>query len=463
MRISVVGGGRMGLPLACMFAKRGASVLVCDVNSDLVASVNAGLCPYEEPDLPELMAELRGTGRLQATTDTAKASSVSNAIIVIVPAHLTDDREIDFGILQAASSEVGKGLQRGALVVYETTVAVGGTRRSLIPLLEKHSGLKAGRDFFVAFSPERVKANLVLARLQRTPKVLGGLDAASCAKAAALYTEYLGAPVDDVGTLEAAEMTKLIGMLYRDVNIALANELAAFCEVAGVDFERVRASANTDGEANLLGPGIGVGGHCVPVYPYFLTRESRRLGVAQRLSEAAREVNDSQPARELERVAAVWGSLSGVKVRILGLGFRPGVKVDTFSPAYALRDELVRRGALVTIEDPHYTDAELLEAGFVPGTVELASFVVLSTAHAEFTHPNFAAWRKGGVKVVLDGRNLWNQGEVEEAGILYFGIGRPSGAEQLTPRRLHMSLPASPAEGTCAVLYPTSKRSTSAV
>lgn len=453
----------MGLPLACMFAKHGASVFVCDVNPDLVASINAGLCPYEEPGLPELMADLQEAGRLQATTDTAKASSESNAIVVIVPAHLTDNRDIDFSILQAASSEVGKGLRRGALVVYETTVTVGGTRRCLIPLLEKHSGLKAGRDFFVAFSPERVKANLVLGRLQSTPKVVGGVDSASCAKAVALYSEYLGAPVDDVGPLEAAEMTKLIGMLYRDVNIALANELAAFCEVAGVDFERVRASANTDGEANLLEPGIGVGGHCVPVYPYFLTRESRRLGVAQRISEAAREVNDRQPARELERVAAVWGSLSGRKVHILGLGFRPGVKVDTFSPAYALRDELLRRDALVTIEDPHYTDAELLRAGFVPGTAEVASFVVLGTAHEEFGNPNFAAWRTAGVKAVLDGRNLWDQNEVEDAGILYFGIGRPARAEQHSQLLSAASSPPSRVETTLAPLYPASKRSTSAV
>lgn len=180
-------------------------------------------------------------------------------------------------------------------MIYETTVAVGGTRRCLIPVLEKHSGLKAGEDFDVAYSPERVKANLVLARLGTTPKVVGGYNAAARDRAVALYSQYLGAPVDNVGTLEAAEMTKLLGMLYRDVNIALANELAAFCEAAGVDFDRVRRSANTDGEANLLLPGIGVGGHCVPVYPYFLTRESRRLGIAQRISEAAREINDGQP------------------------------------------------------------------------------------------------------------------------------------------------------------------------
>ncbi len=430
MKITVVGGGRMGLPLACVFAKHGAFVTVSDINRALVTSIQAGISPYEEPGLAELMTDLHRAGRLSATTDTERAVPESDVIVVIVPAHLTADREIDFSILQVASAEIGKGLRPGALVVYETTVAVGGTRRCLIPVLEAHSGLKAGEDFYVAYSPERVKANLVLARLETTPKVVGGYDAVSRARAVALYSQYLGAPVDDVGTIEAAEMTKLLGMLYRDVNIALANELAAFCEVAGVDFERVRLSANTDGEANLLLPGIGVGGHCVPVYPYFLTRESRRLGITQRLSEAAREINDQQPARELERVAALWKPLSGQRVHLLGLGFRPGVKVDTFSPAYALRDELRQRGAQVTMEDPHYTDQELRQAGFEPGAAEAAHVVVLGTAHEEFARPDFAVWRGAGVEVVLDGRNFWNQEAAEAAGLLYFGIGRASRLER---------------------------------
>jgi nucleotide sugar dehydrogenase len=347
-----------------------------------------------------------------------------------VPAHLTPDRDINFSILQRASEDIGKGLRPGTLVVYETTVAVGGTRRCLIPCLEQHSGLKAGVDFYVAYSPERVKANLVLDRLETTPKVVGGFDADSCAKAVAFYRQYLGAPVDDVGTIEAAEMAKLLGMLYRDVNIALANEFAAFCELANVDFERVRLAANTDGEANLLLPGIGVGGHCVPVYPYFLTRESRRLGLPQLISETAREINDQQPARQLERVEARWEKLRGKKVHLLGLGFRPEVKVDIFSPTYALRDELQRLGAQVTIEDPFYTDEELRDAGFEPGAIKAACFVVLSTAHKEFANPDFVAWQKAGVEVVLDGRNQWDQQEVETAGILYFGIGRSSRGER---------------------------------
>ena len=432
MQICVVGGGRMGLPLACVFAEHGASVTVADIDADLVARIEAGDCPYEEPGLKDLMAKLHVSGRLTATTDTSAAAARSEAVVIIVPAHLTPEREIDFHVLQAASRDVGRGLQRGTLVVYETTVSIGGTRRNLIPTLEQSSGLVAGTDFSVAYSPERVKANLVLSRLRSTPKVIGGLDDESRSKARHLYGTYLQAPVDDVGTLEAAESTKLLGMLYRDVNIALANELAAFCELAGVDFDRVRAAANTDGEANLLVPGIGVGGHCTPVYPYFLTRESRRLGMTQRISEAAREINDAQPARQLDRVATYWKPLAGHRVHILGLGFRPGVKVDTFSPAYPLRDRLIEVGAQPTIEDPYYSAEEIRAAGFEPGAVHDASVVVLNTAHPEFLDPDFAAWRAFGVEAVLDGRNAWRQAAAESAGLLYFGIGRSSASERHT-------------------------------
>ncbi len=429
MKVAVVGGGRMGLPLACVFGKHGACVTVCDINLELVGFINAGECPYEEPGLPELIADLHKGERLTATTDTAAASAESDVIVIIVPAHLTPERCIDLSILQRASADVGRGLGKGKLVTYETTVTVGGTRRSLIPILEKHSGLKAGADFHVAYSPERVKANFVLARLETTPKVVGGLDAISREKAIAFFGRYLKAPVEDVGAIEAAEMTKLVGMLYRDVNIALANELAAFCEVTGVDFERVRLAANKDGEANLLSPGIGVGGHCTPVYPYFLTGEARRLGTSQRLSEAAREINDHQPSRQLDRVATAWKGLRGQRVHILGFGFRPGVKVDTLSPAYALWDHLRQLGASVTIEDPFYSEEELRSAGLEPGTIHTAGLVVLNTAHQEFAEPDYLAWRGAGVEALLDGRNLWDREAAESAGILYFGIGRSSRTE----------------------------------
>lgn len=422
--VTVVGGGRMGLPLAATLAKRGASVRVADRDAALVRAIDAGDCPYEEPGLRELLRTVHGEGRLAATTDTAAAVAASEVAIVIVPAHLTPERDIDLRILQSASVDVARGLRPRALVIYETTVSVGATRRSLVPVLERHSGLRAGVEFSVAYSPERVKANRVLRHLEVTPKVVGGLDEASGRRAIDLYARFLGAPIEDVGSLEAAEMTKLAGMLYRDANIALANELAAYCESSGIDFERVRAAANGDGEAGLLRPGIGVGGHCTPVYPYFLTRDSRRLGIPQRIPEAAREINDAQPARQLARLAAEWRPLAGERVHVLGLGFRPGVKVDTLSPAYALRECLGRAGAIVTLADPYYDAHELRAAGFEPGAAEDAAAVILSTAHPQFASPDFARWRSAGVEVVLDGRNFWNAADAERAGLLYLGIGR---------------------------------------
>jgi UDP-N-acetyl-D-mannosaminuronate dehydrogenase len=172
-----------------------------------------------------------------------------------------------------------------------------------------------------------------------------------------------------------------------------------------------------------------VGGHCTPVYPYFVTREARKLGVTQRLSEGAREINDTQPGRQLDRIAAAWKPLAGRRVHLLGLGFRPGVKVDTLSPAYALRDHLLKHGARVTIEDPYYDDAELRAVGFEPSSADGASVVVLNTAHPQFLAPDFAAWRRTGVEVVLDGRNAWSQAQAEAAGLAYFGIGRSSKLE----------------------------------
>lgn len=424
MQVAVVGGGRMGLPLAGVLGKHGADVTVCDVNPQLVEALQQGQCPYDEPGLPELLAGLFAQGRLHASQDTAAGVAQADVVILIVPAHLTDERDIDYSILKAASRDVGRGLKRGALVIYETTVSAGSTRQVLVPVLEESSGLRCGQDFEVAYSPERVKANLVLERLETTPKVVGGWNAQAARRAGDFYHAFLSAPVENVGSLEAAELTKLLGMLYRDVNIALANELAAYCELAGVDFDRVRVAANQDGEANVLLPGIGVGGHCTPIYPYFLTRASRRLGLTQRLSEAAREINDFQPERHVARVESLWGPVSGRRVHLLGLGFRPGVKVDTLSPAFPLRDLLLARGAVVTLEDPYYTEEEIQQAGFQPGTAHGAEVIILNTAHPPFARVDFAAWRSGGTAVVVDGRNAWRQAEAEAAGLLYLGVGR---------------------------------------
>jgi nucleotide sugar dehydrogenase len=423
MKIVVVGGGKMGLPLACMFSHRGARVTVCDKNPSIVDCINGGRDPHGEAQQDGLVREAVERNLMRASYNTAAEAADADVIVVLVSASLNSDNDIDWGNLTSASSDIAKGLRKGALVCYETTVPVGSCRGVLVPILE-HSGFKAGADFLVVYSPERVKSGFVFARLANTPKIVGGFDASSTTAGTNFYRRWLGAPVIDVGSLEAAEFVKLAGMVYRDVNIALANELAAFSEVVGLDIWPILRAANTDGETALLQPGIGVGGHCTPVYPHFLIKHAQRCGIRQELAATSRHINDQQPARQIERLSLALQGLSGCRIHILGLAFRPQVPEDAYSPAVALRDCLLKAGATVTIEDPLYDAAALISKGFTPGRIDCdVDAVVLHTAHEEFADPDFNAWRMAGVRAIVDGRAFWSREKIEAARLIYIGVG----------------------------------------
>lgn len=425
MKVAVIGAGKMGLPIACQLASRGALVCACDVNETLVAAINRGECPFEEPGISELLRQTVEAKTLGATTDIVRAIAESDVIIVIVPVLLTPDRRADLRHIETVAEQIGKSIKPGAMVVFETTLPVGSTR-SLLPLLES-GGRRAGRDFDLVFSPERVKSLFVLKHLTETPKIIGGHTPAAAARASAFYSEYLKAPIIDVGNPEAAELVKLAGMVYRDVNIALANELARYAEMVGVDFEAVAAAANTDGEAALLTPGIGVGGHCTPVYPYFLIHDAAARGATARITELSRRINDSQAAAAIDQLAALWEPLAGRRVMILGLGFRPEVKEHTCSPAFLVRDALVERSAHVEVCDPLYTDEDIRANGFEPGRLDCKpapEVMILVTAHKRFLDLDFGELARSGLRAVIDGRNAWDPDSVRRSGLVYLGIGR---------------------------------------
>lgn len=428
MRVAVIGAGKMGLPLACQIASRGASVIVCDTNPRIVDLINQGHCPLDEPGLPGLLERVAKEARLRAWTDTTQAVSESEVVITIVPVMLTSEKRPELSLIESVTREIAAGLKPGMMISYETTLPVGGTRR-LGQILET-SGWKAGDDFDLVFSPERVKSRFVLDRLAETPKMVGGLTPAGAERAARFYADYLGAPTINLGSLEASEFAKLAGMVYRDVNIALSNELARYAELAGIDFGPVMAASNTDGETSLLHPGIGVGGHCTPVYPYFLIHGASQLGLPMHLPRAARAINDGQVAHAIDRLEQWFKPIRGIQVTILGLGFRPGVKEHTCSPAFLLRDELEGRGAKVKLHDPLYDDEEVRSHGFEPGEVD-GEVLILSTAHEPFRHLNFEDLAQRGLKAVVDGRNLWCPEEVCQAGVLYIGIGKPAQGSRL--------------------------------
>ncbi len=427
MNVTVVGGGKMGLPLACLFARNGATVIVADVRTETVAAINAGRCPIDEPDVPELVAALVAAGRLSATTDTPAAVAQSDVVVVIVPVLLTPDNDADTSIIESVSRQIAGAMRPGAMIVYETTLPIGRTRE--LGTILATSGRTAGVDFDLVFSPERVKSQFVLARLTENLKVVGGVTPQSASRAETFYRTYLRAPVRNVGTLEAAEMVKLAGMVYRDANIGLANEMARYAEAAGVDLSTIVDAINSDGEAAMLQPGIGVGGHCAPVYPYFYIHDAQRRGLTAGMAVLGRELNDGQAAWALDRVERAGFPLRGSDLLILGLGYRPQVKEHICSTAFLLQAGAVERGARVMLDDPLYTDAEIRAHGFEPlalAAARLPAVVILNTAHAAYRDVSFADLAQRGVRIIVDGRAVWPSQGVEQAGIVYLRVGRPA-------------------------------------
>jgi len=425
MKLTVVGCGKMGLPLAVQAAHQGISVIGVDVNESIISMINRGESPIDEPEVSELLAEAVARGELEATTDIKRAVKCSDAVIVIVPVLVNSAKQVNLDAISSVAVEIGAVLHSGTIVSFETTVPVGTTRNHLMPLLESKN-MKAERDFFLIFSPERVKSQLVLKRLNRTPKIVGAVGPRSLEKGLELYRSILDAKVISVGSLENAEMIKIAGMVYRDVNIALANEIARYCDAKGINISKLVPLINSDGETHFLQPGIGVGGHCTPVYPYFLIHDSKSLGVKQTLAKEAREINDSQAEYIVHRLGERLNNIINIKVLILGLGFRPEVKEDINSPAYLVNKALLGKGAHVSLYDPLYSKDEILKKGFTPAdlcTNDHIDAVILVTYHKAFSNIDWNTLKKRGVTVFVDGRNSFHRDSIEKYGIYYIGIG----------------------------------------
>ena len=426
MQIAVVALGKIGLPLAVQFAEKGHSVVGCDVNSHTVELVNTGVEPFPgETFLQEKLSTVVSAGRLRATTDTASAVADAEAVVIVVPLFVDAEGVPDFGWMDAATRDVAKGLKKGTLVSYETTLPVGTTRNRFAQMLEDGSGLKAGADFHLAFSPERVFTGRVFADLRRYPKLVGGLTEACGIAAEKFYAAVLDFDertdlarpngVWNLGTPEASEMAKLAETTYRDVNIGLANQFALFAQDNGIDVYAVIEACNSQPFSHIHTPGIAVGGHCIPIYPRMYLWNDPAATVVR----AAREANAEMPVRAVARLEAEFGSVKGKKVVVLGAAYRGGVKETAFSGVFPAVNELKRLGATVAVHDPMYTDDELRHEGFEPFHFgETADAAILQADHAEYA--NLTEKQLPGVSVILDGRNMIKN----SVGIRIIPIGR---------------------------------------
>ena len=405
--VAVYGLGKMGLPLAAVYGDVSGNVVGVDVDEARVGQINGGECPVErEPGLPELVARLVEDGALRATTDGEAAARDASIHVVIVPTLIDSENHADLSLLRDVIETVGQGLTPGDLVVVESTVPPGTCRDVVVPLLESVSGHRLG-EFGVAFCPERTSSGRAIEDIRGAyPKVVGGVDAESTRVAALVYGEINENEVIAVSDVTVAECVKVFEGIYRDVNIALANELATFADELDVNVNEAIRVANTQPYCNIHTPGIGVGGHCIPYYPYFLV--SGRETDAP-LVRTARTVNDRMPAFAVDRLAdgfeAAGRALAGSTVLVLGATYRPGIDEIRKSPAIDVIDELNARGATVLAVDPVLSDRSVFDARFVDlANLEAESFdgVVLVTPHEEFERIDWAAFDD---LVVVDGRS----------------------------------------------------------
>jgi UDP-N-acetyl-D-glucosamine dehydrogenase len=401
--VAIVGAGYVGLPLAQVFADAGRTVVLVDVSRERVDQINRGESYIE--DVPsETLQKLVANG-LTASTDYDVLRD-ADAILIALPTPLSKQREPDLRIVVAATEQIAPRLRKGHLVVLESTTYPGTTREQVQPILERGSGLTAGKDFYLAFSPERVDPGRTDWTTKNVPKVVGGITAACTERAAELYRGAID-EVHQVSSPEAAELTKLLENIFRSVNIALVNELAQLCDRMGIDvWEVVGAAASKPFGFMSFQPGPGLGGHCIPIDPFYLTWKAREYDFYTEFIELAGKVNENMPyyCRSLISQALNHGarkSLSGSKVLVLGVAYKADIGDMRESPALKILQLIQNAGADVSYHDPHVPELPEFGLRSVPLEPDAYDCVAIVTAHSSIDYADLVD-RAG---VVVDFRN----------------------------------------------------------
>jgi len=425
--IAVYGMGKMGLPLAAVFADHGANVIGVDINERVVGAINRGENHIkEEPGLDELVKKNVEAGRLKATTDGVDAAKQADVMVILVPT-LTDERgNMRLEPVYDVADKISQGLEKGDIVITEATMPPG-TTESLIPILEK-SGLKLG-DFGLAHAPERTMTGTAIRDITgQYPKIVGASDEETLEGVIGIYETINRKGVIPMSSIKAAEAVKVFEGVYRDVNIALANELAMWCEEHGLDALEVFRAANTQPYCHIHMPGAGVGGHCIPVYPWFIINLAKKTN--PRLTKTAREINDSMAHHIVELTIKALNEtgrpLKGSNILVLGLTFRGGVREFMKAAAEPIIKELKEWDANVYAYDPLCTpkDAQRFGAEWKEDFKEIDA-IVITADHREFKELNLEEIAKQmRTKVIVDGRNVIDAKMAKNTGVRYYRVGR---------------------------------------
>jgi len=408
LRIGVIGLGYVGLPLAMQFAQKGFRVTGFEVDGAKVKKILARKSYIGDVPTATLSQQVLQK-RFIATTDFSALARM-DAIIICVPTPLNKTREPDISFIQSATHKIVKTLRRNQVIVLESTTYPGTTRESVLPALES-TGLKVGKDFYLSFSPERIDPGNTRYTLHNTPKVVGGLTAACRDLTALLYRQIIERVIT-VSSAEAAELTKLLENTFRAVNIGLVNELMLICDKLGLDVWEVIHAASTKPYGFMpFYPGPGLGGHCIPVDPHYLSWKMKSLNFVARFIELAGEVNSHMPEFVVEKLARLLNkkrrSINGAKVVLLGVAYKANVSDVRESPALDVIHLLLEQGAQVAYHDPyvpslHIGSRKLRSKPYSPALLRQADVVVITTAHQTFNPQEILKHSR----LILDTRNM---------------------------------------------------------
>jgi UDP-N-acetyl-D-glucosamine dehydrogenase len=402
--VAIVGAGYVGLPLAQVFAESGVPVVLVDVDATRVEAINRGESYVE--DVPSsTLAPLVDAGTLTATTD-YDAVRDPDAVLIALPTPLSANREPDLSFVVDAAERVGERIRKGQVVALESTTYPGTTREELLPRLQA-GGLEVGKDFFLAFSPERVDPGRTDWTVKTTPKVVGGITPACTERAAALYRKAIDTVIP-LSSPEAAELTKLLENIFRAVNIALVNELAQLCDRMSVDvWEVVEAAATKPFGFMSFKPGPGLGGHCLPVDPFYLAWKAREYDFYTEFVELAGKINENMPYFCLDKITRALNaeekSVKGSRILLVGVAYKADVADLRESPALKLMELLRAEGADVSYHDPHIPDLpeQGLSSQDLDGSLANADCVAIVTAHSGIDYGRLAE----SAQLVVDFRN----------------------------------------------------------
>lgn len=421
MKVCIIGLGYVGLPLACLCARKGIEVYGYDIDQNKVDLINKQISPIKDENIER---ELKNT-KINATTN-PEVIKQSDIAVVCVPTPIKDNNMPDLKFIESASTTICKNINKGQLVIIESTIHPGTCEEVIMPIFSMN-GLIHGQDFFLAHSPERIDPGNKKWNVENIPRVVGGINREATEKATAFYRQILSSEIMPLSSIKAAEAVKVTENTFRDINIAFVNELAMSFDKLGIDTTEVIKAASTKPFAFMPHwPSCGVGGHCIPVDPYYLIEQAKSKGFEHTFLTLARNINKKMPEYSVERLNnalnQIGKNINGTKVGVLGLAYKGNVDDIRESPAFEIIESLKQKGAEVIVFDPYLKDKS--HVNDIDELLQKAEVLFLVTEHNEFKDLDLNKLKNSSVKVIIDGKNCLDKNAIMDLGIIYRGVGR---------------------------------------